>query len=361
MTKTSGDGLTVAVTGPLAENANNQSFSSTGLGRAAGPDRAAARLRLGLRRHPADPLGPVRAGNRRRRHRRAQPRHRHALDLARAHAPHRARRRRRLRPLHRDPAPAGPRGRARRRSPPSSTRSTPRAGPSSSPGSSCASRCSACSPSASASSTGWPWPPPSAWRSPWWRPSPCCPPCSGFIGPKVMSRKQKRNLAENGPRDRRCGQQGLLAQLGRPGAAVPVALGRRGPDHHRGHRPALLLAPAGLGRPGHRPGRDADPGRLRHALQGVRAGLQRAAACWWPWCSRTSTPSIDNVVARRHASSPTWPASPSRVYIPSKTGDGDVVLVNVYPDSAPQDAADHRPGQPPADRHHPRRPSATRA
>ena len=32
ITKTSGDGLTVAVTGPLAENANNQSFSSTGLG-----------------------------------------------------------------------------------------------------------------------------------------------------------------------------------------------------------------------------------------------------------------------------------------------------------------------------------------
>ena len=32
MTRTSGDGLTVAVTGQLAENANNQSFSSTGLG-----------------------------------------------------------------------------------------------------------------------------------------------------------------------------------------------------------------------------------------------------------------------------------------------------------------------------------------
>ena len=32
ITRTSGDGLTVAVTGPLAENANNQSFSSTGLG-----------------------------------------------------------------------------------------------------------------------------------------------------------------------------------------------------------------------------------------------------------------------------------------------------------------------------------------
>ncbi len=32
VTNTSGDGLTVAVTGPLAEQANNQSFSSTGLG-----------------------------------------------------------------------------------------------------------------------------------------------------------------------------------------------------------------------------------------------------------------------------------------------------------------------------------------
>src|SRR5580698_9354034 len=32
ITKTTGDGLTVAVTGPLAEQANNQSFSSTGLG-----------------------------------------------------------------------------------------------------------------------------------------------------------------------------------------------------------------------------------------------------------------------------------------------------------------------------------------
>ena len=32
VTHDSGDGLTVAVTGPLAENANNPSFSSTGLG-----------------------------------------------------------------------------------------------------------------------------------------------------------------------------------------------------------------------------------------------------------------------------------------------------------------------------------------
>ena len=99
----------------------------------------------------------------------------------------------------------------------------------------------------------------------------------GFIGPKVMSRKQKRNLAENGPRVVGDRQQGLLAQLGGPGAEAPGAVGRRGPDHHRGHRPPLLLAAAGVGRPGHRPVRDADTRRLRHAVQGLRARVQRAA------------------------------------------------------------------------------------
>ena len=49
------------------------------------------------------------------------------------------------------------------------------------------------------------------------------------------------------------------------------------------------------------------------------------------------------------------------LYIPSKTGDGDVVLVNVYPDSAPQDAADDRPGEPPARATPSPRRSATRA
>ena len=41
----------------------------------------------------------------------------------------------------------------------------------------------------------------------------------GFIGPKVMSRKQKRNLADNGPRIVGADSKGLLAELGRPGAA----------------------------------------------------------------------------------------------------------------------------------------------
>ncbi len=99
----------------------------------------------------------------------------------------------------------------------------------------------------------------------------------GFIGPKVMSRKQKRNLAENGPRIVGRRQQGLLAQVGRPGAALPVAVGGRRLPGHRHPGPALLLPPPRLGRPGHGPGGHADPGGLRHAVEGLRAGLQRAA------------------------------------------------------------------------------------
>ena len=99
----------------------------------------------------------------------------------------------------------------------------------------------------------------------------------GFIGPKVMSRKQKKNLAENGPRIVGADSKGFWPQVGRPGPAVPVALGRGGAPAHRRHRPAVLLAPIGLGRPGDRPRRHADAGGVRHAVQGFRAGLQRAA------------------------------------------------------------------------------------
>ena len=88
----------------------------------------------------------------------------------------------------------------------------------------------------------------------------------GFIGPKVMSRKQKRNLAENGPRIVGADSKGFWPKWADRVQRYPWLLGRRRPGHHRGHRPALLLPAARLGRPGHRPGRDADPGRLRHAL-----------------------------------------------------------------------------------------------
>ena len=73
-------------------------------------------------------------------------------------------------------------------------------------------------------------------------------------------------------------QQGLLARLGRPGPAPPLVARRRRTAGDRDPRSPLLLAPPRFGRPGHRPGRHDDPSGLRHAVGGVRTGLQRAAA-----------------------------------------------------------------------------------
>ena len=88
----------------------------------------------------------------------------------------------------------------------------------------------------------------------------------GFIGPKVMSRKQKRNLAENGPRIVGADSKGFWPNWADRVQRAPVAVGRCGAARDRRPRPALLLAAAGLGRPGDRPGRHTDPGGLRHAV-----------------------------------------------------------------------------------------------
>ena len=93
----------------------------------------------------------------------------------------------------------------------------------------------------------------------------------GFIGPKVMSRKQKRNLAENGPRIVGADSKGFWPNWADRVQRYPWLSAGVRPARHRGHRPALLLAAPGLGRPGHRPGGHPDPGRLRHALQGLRS------------------------------------------------------------------------------------------
>ncbi len=99
----------------------------------------------------------------------------------------------------------------------------------------------------------------------------------GFIGPKVMSRKQKRNLAENGPRIIGADSKGFW-----PNWADRV---QKHPVLSAGVALIIIVAialpffslAAGLGRPGHRPGRDTDAGGLRHALQGLRSGIHRAA------------------------------------------------------------------------------------
>ena len=153
-----------------------------------------------------------------------------------------------------------------------------------------------------------------------------------------MSRKQKRNLAENGPRIVGADSKGFWPNWADRVQRCPWLSGRRGPGHRRGHRPALLLPPARLGRPGKRPGRDPDPDGLRHAGARVSAPGSTAPCSWSPSSNPTSTPSSTTSC---HAvdSSPTWPSVADPIFIPSKTGSGDVVLVNVYPKTAPQAAA----------------------
>ena len=60
----------------------------------------------------------------------------------------------------------------------------------------------------------------------------------GFIGPEGDEPQAEEEPGRERPPHRRRGQQGLLAELGRPGPEVPVGLGRRGADPDRGHRPA---------------------------------------------------------------------------------------------------------------------------
>ena len=115
VTGTSGDGLTVAVTGQLAEQANRVSIGSTGLGVLL----ALVVLLIVFGSFFAAILPIISAlfalGTAVRHHRHAEPRHRHAFDLAGADAPHRPRRGGGLRTVHRDPASPGARGRPRRR------------------------------------------------------------------------------------------------------------------------------------------------------------------------------------------------------------------------------------------------------
>ena len=92
------------------------------------------------------------------------------------------------------------------------------------------------------------------------------------------------------PPHRGGGQQGLLAEVGRPGPAPPLGAGRRGPGRHCGPGYTVLLAPARFGRSGHRPGGHTDPGRFRHVfLQRLSDPGTRVPSWWSAWSSPTST------------------------------------------------------------------------
>ena len=159
----------------------------------------------------------------------------------------------------------------------------------------------------------------------------------GFIGPKVMSRKQKRNLAQNGPRIIGADNKGfwpnwadrvqrypwvsaggallLIVIIALPFFSLRLGSADQGTDPAgTPTRVAFDMLSRGFG-----PGFN---GPLM--LVGVVHPEQR--------------PVIDAVV--RDVSQQADVARVAEpLYIPSKTGTGDVVLVNVYPDSAPQDAA----------------------
>ncbi|MGD0747832.1 MAG: MMPL family transporter [Acidimicrobiales bacterium] len=159
----------------------------------------------------------------------------------------------------------------------------------------------------------------------------------GFIGPKVMSRKQKRNLAESGPRIVGADSKGFWPNWAdrvqrRPWLSAGVALvliivialpffSLRLGSADQGTDPAgtptrvaFDMLSKGFG-----PGFN---GPLM--LVGVVQPDQHAV--------------IDTVVQDvSHQADVARVAKP--IYIPSKTGTGDVVLVNVYPGSAPQDAS----------------------
>ncbi len=159
----------------------------------------------------------------------------------------------------------------------------------------------------------------------------------GFIGPKVMSRKQKRNLAQNGPRIVGADNKGFW-----PNWANRV---QRWPWLSAGIALAVVVAIAlpffSL--------------RLGSADQGTDpAGTQTRIA--FDMLSKGFGPGytgplmlvavvqpdqqhvIDNVV---HAVSqqPDVAKVAQPLSIPSKTGSGDVVLINVYPGSSPQNGA----------------------
>jgi len=157
----------------------------------------------------------------------------------------------------------------------------------------------------------------------------------GFIGPKVMSRKQKRNLAENGPRIVGSDSKGFWPQWAdrvrrypwlSAGLALVILLGIALPFF------SLRLGSADQGTdPAGTPTRVAFDTLSKGFGPGYNGPLQLVAVV-----QPDQRPVVDNVVhAVSQQSDVAKVAQP--LYIPSKTGNGDVVLVNVYPDSAPQD------------------------
>ncbi len=161
----------------------------------------------------------------------------------------------------------------------------------------------------------------------------------GFIGPKVMSRKQKRKLAESGPTivgvgtngfwprwadriQRRPAFSGLAALLVIVAIALPFFSLRLGSTDQ---------------------GSDPSGTTTRTAYDLLAKGFGPGFNGPLQLVSVVSTPAekdVINHVATEVGNLPDVARVADPVYIPSKTGaDSEVVFLNVFPKTAPQDAA----------------------
>jgi RND superfamily putative drug exporter len=159
----------------------------------------------------------------------------------------------------------------------------------------------------------------------------------GFIGPKVMSREQKRSLAQNGPRIVGADSKGFWPKWAdrvqrRPVISALLALGVivafTLPFF------ALRLGYADQGTdPAGTPTRVAFDMLSRGFGPGYNGPLQLVGVV-----QSDQHAVVEDVVHAVSQQADVAKVAPP-IFIPSKTGNGDVVLINVYPESAPQDAA----------------------
>ena len=159
----------------------------------------------------------------------------------------------------------------------------------------------------------------------------------GFIGPKVMSRKQKKNLAENGPRIVGADNKGFWPKWAdrvqrRPLITAGVALGVI----------VVLALPFFSLQLG-----SADQGTDPVGSQ-TRIGFDLLSKGFGPGFTgplmvvgvvQPDQHAVVDTLVNDVKTQPGVAEVAQPLYIPSRTGNGDVVLVNVYPTTAPQDAA----------------------
>ncbi len=159
----------------------------------------------------------------------------------------------------------------------------------------------------------------------------------GFIGPKVMSRTQKKNLALNGPRIVGADSKGFWPNWAdrvqrRPWLSASVAL-------------AAIIALAlpffslQLGSADQGTDPAGTPTRVAFDMLSHGFGPGYTGPLMVVGVVQPDQHAVINRVAADIAQQPGVAAPPVPTYIPSKTGGGDVMLMNVFPTTSPQDAA----------------------